>query len=427
MLTRKSFQLIVASVLARAPNFLLPILAIRILDFPSYSIFAAGFAAAGSMSAFIGEAIAATISRESFRVNQGRAGSLSLSKFFCASVVCAYIFIVALIGLYLLLSIRKIANDERAWLTAAATILLLPAYLIPAAATALANAHHRGNVSTLATLIGVPLSIASSLLIGVNFGVVYFLLAYFIFVVLTNYIVWIKAAPTPRSEYAPSLTEIYRSYGPALLAILLPFLLGGPVHGLCLFVLARAADGPTELAKFVAYYPWSISVSVLAAMLANYVIQTLVELKRTDDYRALRRFIVKLLIFANVIAISISGLLWINIDLVFVLYGPNFERDPVLFGWILVCGIGLTIISTTGQVLIGIGSKKGLIFCAMINALVYVGLCTLLVGNLNLGATGLARSLSYSLFVFVLTHLIFIFRYLYFLPRLSAASRKTPC
>lgn len=426
-MTRRSFQLIVASVLARAPNFLLPILAIRILDFPSYSIFAAGFAAAGSMSAFIGEAIAATISRESFRANQGRAGSLSLSKFFCASVVCAYIFIVALVGLYLLLSIGKIANDERAWLTAAATILLVPAYLIPAAVTALANAHDRGNVSTLATLIGVPLSIASSLLIGVNFGFAYFLLTYFIFVVLTNSVVWIKAAPAPWSKYAPSLIEIYRNYGPSLLAILLPFLLGGPIHGLCLFVLARAADGPIELAKFVAYYPWSISVSVPAAMLANYVIQTLVELKRTDDYQALRRFIVKLLIFAHVIAISISALLWINIDLIFVLYGPHFEHDPALFGWILVCGIGLTIISTTGQVLIGIGSKRGLIFCAMLNALIYVGLCTLLVAYLNLGAIGLARSLSYSLLVFALTHSLLIFRYLYFSPRLSAASRKTPC
>lgn len=412
--SRRSLQIVLASVLARAPNFLLPIVAIRALDFSSYSIFAVGFAAAASMASCLGEAIASTISRESFRAGQGMAGSSSLSGFFRSSILCAYLLIVALVGLYWLYSIGSGGGGEWVWLAGLATILLTPAYLMPGAVAALANAHGRGSVATTASIVGVPVSITCSLLIGSEYGVVYFLLTYCFLVVLTNSIVFVKVAPGLRSDRSEGFVKQWRDYGPILLTVLMPFLLGGPVHGLCLFILGSGAGGSTELAMFVAYYPWSMAVSIFSAILANYVIQTVVEVERRADVLGLRKFVARLLPLSLAVATTVAAVLWGGMDFVFTLYGPAFAGSESLFSWMLICGIVSAIVSTTSQILIGVGSRRGLVFCAMLHAILYVGLCLLLIGELDLGAVGLARSLSYSLLTLALAHVLLIGRRLAF-------------
>jgi EPS I polysaccharide export inner membrane protein EpsE len=277
MLAGKSTHLLAASVLARMPNFVLPILAVRIFDFYDYSIFAVAFVTAAAVSAFLGEAIAATISRESYRIGHGEHGRASLAAFFRSAVLASYVSVMAGVSIYWLFFAT--ANGDR-WLLAAATILLVPAYLLPAATTALANASGLGNFAIAASLVGVPISVVLSFLLGARFGIAYYFVAYFTCVVLTNLFVYFGVASARYRSGLRAGGETLREYGLVFMTILLPALLGGPVHGLCMSILGHQKGGVAELAVFVAYYPWSIAVSVVAAVLANYVIQMVVEIRR---------------------------------------------------------------------------------------------------------------------------------------------------
>ena len=405
MLAGKSLHVLVASVLARIPNFVLPIIASRIFDYSEYAIFAVAFVTASAMSVFLGEAIAATISRESYRVGLNEHGIASLAAFFRKSVLASYAFIILSLTVYQLISS---GGDGDGWLFGAATVLLVPAYLLPVTTTALATASGHGRSSAVASLVGIPVSITLSLLIGATFGVTYFFVIYFMGVVLTSLYVYGNVASASSGGGLHGGRKTLREYGPVFMAILVPFMLGGPVHGLCLSILGRQDGGVAELAVFVAYYPWSIVVSVFAGILTNYVIQLIVEIRRENDIPRLKRFVARLLLGNAAVAVLVGFFLWSGIDFVFALYGPEFARNQSLFGWMLVCGVSAACISTTSQIIIGTGKRKGLLISAASYAVLYIGLTFFFVERMSRGAEGLVQALTFSQFTLGVAHMVLI-------------------
>ncbi|MGH8549277.1 MAG: hypothetical protein ACRERU_11900 [Methylococcales bacterium] len=408
MINGRSFNLFAASILARAPNFVLPIFVARVLDFPAYSLFAVAFATASASSAFLGEAIAATISRESYRVKQEEAGSASLGAFYRTSTLAAF----GLIGFGVLLYhdlISTGAGGIGPKLTlATATLLLIPAYLLPQATAALANARGLGRISVKASLIGIPIAIGASLALGAKFGVTYFLITYAVFTLLTNLYVYVRVSHASLIQRKHVRAGVLSGYGSTFFFILAPFLLGGPVHGLCLAILGYQESGVEEVARFVAYYPWTMAVSVFSAVLGNYVVQTAVEVERNNDPVHLRTFLLRLLAGNLALAILISACLWFGLDFALALYGSTIARDQTLFGWMLMTGIAAACVNTTSQIIIATGRGRGLLMASILHATMYICLTALFVGFSALGAIGLIQSLCYSLFLLAVTQLTLI-------------------
>lgn len=406
MLDGKALYALIASVVVRVPNLVLPIIAVRAFNFSEYSIFAVAFVTASAMSAFLGEAIAVTISRESYRARLGVQGAASLAAFFRVAILVSYSAIVAGLCLYWLFFAASGGDDG--WLLAVGTILLVPAYMLPVATTALATASGHGNSSVVAALVGIPISIALSLLVGATFGVAYFFATYFACVVLTNLYVYIKVASASSARSLHGAWKTLWEFGPVFIAILAPFFLGGPVHGFCLSILGRQESGVAELAEFVAYYPWSLVVSAFAGFLTNYVIQLIVAIGRENDVPRLRRFLIRLLLGNVAVSVLMGVCLWHGKDFVFALYGPNFAMNQGLIGWMLVCGVSAACVSTTSQIVIGTGKGKGLLKCAVLHALLYSGLTYFFVEGLSQGATGLIRALTFSQTTLALSHMVLI-------------------
>lgn len=406
----KSIPIFAAAVLARIPNFILPIFAARIFDFSDYSTFALAFATASAMAAFLGEAISVTISRESCGVNFGQSGG-GVAAFFCASTLVSYLAIIVCLCSYQIYFVGD-GRDVSSWLIVMFTILLVPAYLLPAGSVALAHAHGMAHISAVTTLVGVPISLALSLYLGMTFGLVYFFAAYSVSVIFTNVFLYIKVVPKELRSGMSRAAMTLRSYAPAFLMILGPFMLGGPIHGLCLSILNRQEGGGTELAIFVAYYPWAIVASFVSGVSANYVIQKIGEIRRMYDVKCLRKFLWRVLVSNALGAVFLSVLIYAGRSYLFSLYKSTIIPNEALLGWILVCGVGAAYVSSTSQIIIGIRQSRGLLMCAISHAILYTGLTFLLVGRVGLGAVGLAQSLSVSLFVLALAHLLLIVIYL---------------
>lgn len=404
MLEGSSLYALAASVVVRVPNLLLPIIATRIFNSSEYSVFAVALVTASAMSAFFGDAIAATISRESYRVGLGAQGGASLAAFFRKTLLASYALILG--GVCIWLAYRP--SDTDGSLSALATILFVPAYLLPAATAALATASGQGKSQVVASFVGIPISIAFSLFIGATFGIAYFFVTYFVCVILTNLYVYTRVVAANSDDGSQRTGRTLREYGPVFITVLLPFLLGGPVHGLCLSILGRQEGGVTELAVFVAYYPWSILVSVFSGILTNYVIQRIVQIRRENNVPRLKRFLAHLLIGNVAVAVLVGACLWFGSDWVFALYGPRFAQNEALFGWMLICGISAACVSTTSQIMLAIGGGKGLLMCAVLHAVLYLGLTFFFVEWMVQGAAGLVRALTFSLSALALSHMVLI-------------------
>ena len=406
-LPSKVLPVLIASILTRVPNFVLPIAATRLLAFSEYSIFAVAFVTASAISAFLGEAIAATISRESYRVRAGAHGSASLAVFFKVVVLVSYLTITLGVGIYWFF----IASPEsEGWLLAVGTVMLVPAYILPAATTALAAASSQGATSVVASVIGIPMSIVLSLFFGATYGVAYFFVVYFVCVIFTNLYVYIKISAESVCSLRGACNTL-REYVPVFMGILVPFLMGGPVHGFCMSVIGRQEYGVTELAKFVAYYPWSLVVSVFAGFLATNVIQLVVELRRENDVQKLKRFMIGLLFSNMLVAVLVGVSLWLGKNFVFSLYDPEFEKNLALFAWMLICGVSAACLTTTSQIMIGSGNGKGLLMCAIFHAVLYGMLTIYFVEQLAQGGIGLVRALTISQFTIALAHMGLIYSF----------------
>jgi O-antigen/teichoic acid export membrane protein len=254
----------------------------------------------------------------------------------------------------------------------------------------------------VASVIGVPVSIALSLSTGAIFGIGAFLFTYCVCVLATNGYIYVRVAPRNPVDETPA-----EGYLQTFTAVVIPSLLGGPIHGLCLFML-RHAEGAEELASFVAYYPWSLAVAIFAGVLSNFVIQTVVQIARTQDVSRLKRFVFRLLMVSTAISLLVASGLAVLSEFLFSFYGPSFVHRETLFTWMLICGVAAACVGTTSQVVIAIGQNDKLVLCAIMHAIVYVGLTLLLVGRLSEGAIGLVQALSCSLTMLALVQAAFI-------------------
>ena len=406
VIDRKALFALAASVLVRVPNFILPVIVARIFPFFDYSIFAIGFVTASAVSAFIGEAIAATISRESYRINLAKSSRNSLFLFFQSIILYSYFLIVFFVICYWIFVAHV---DADSWMKALSTILLVPAYLLPVTTTSLATASGNGEASVSASLIGIPLSIGLSLLAGAMFGIYSFLTVYFLCVLATNGYVYFKIKSVHEVSSVSHAFNMPRGYALMFMSILFPFMFGGPIHGLCLSILGQQESGVTELSKFVAFYPWCLVVSIISGVFCNYNIQSIVEVKMSNDAFRLKRYLL-FSIFGNfALSAVMAFLLWLSRDVVFLFYSQEFPWSQILFGTMLICGISATCLNSASQIIIGIGGGKGMLLGSGFQAIFYVSTAYVLINEMGLGAEGLVIALTISQFMLALIYMIMIF------------------
>ncbi len=410
--TRRDFLLAsAASAAIRIPAFVYPIAALRLLGFEHYVIFAAHYVFAGAIAAFLGEAVAATVSRTAPRAGPpaeavSRVGPVALGVVLCGA--CA---ILATAALYLgVSSLFDEAATERP-VAIHHVALLSTAFFLNPPLLALANVRGRQvfaaawAIVSAATLTTVPL-IAGRYhgldALFATYGVVTLAMAAVLFVRVID-----LGAARRAGSHASQLRGFLSSLGPIALAMAL----GGPIHGLCLFLLAHSEGGLPEMAVFSAYYPWSILIAFFAGVQSNFVISRLSAAQASADTERVRRT-VSIVLYGNLaIALALACALYLGRVPVFAIYGAELPVREGLFALVLGCGVAAAAFASSSQIVMSFGYGRYVSISSILYAIAYCTTTAVTVVWAGYGAEGLAASLLVCLSFFVTLYVLAILRH----------------
>lgn len=390
-------MIVFSSILARIPGFILPLVLSRLFDNLNYMAFSMAFVAASASSAFVGEALAATISQQVPKLNKDKKKIIELGRFIFLIGVAAFLFIASL---WILLFLFSVSNMKLPVL--ACTILLIPGFLLPSMSTSMSNASGMAKYTSIVSIITIPSSIVVSLLLGKLFGVVVFCVSYSFFIIVSTTLVFQRSLGVTETERATIFaTRLLKDPLATFFSILFAFSLGGPVHGLCLGILAVQPEGPRELSYFVAYYPWNLIFSASASFFSGYFIQKVMTLRANEQFSSIREFILYWFILVIIVGLVLVFSIWLAKEWVFLIYGASIPNNKALLILILLSGLLAACVTVSSQFNIALGNLKMLRQAAFFYAIVYLITTFFFVDMQQMGATGVALSLSVSSLIFL--------------------------
>ncbi len=401
---------VTAAAALRIPAFVYPIAAVRVLGFGDYTVFAAHYVFAGAIGAFAGEAIAATVSRAAASA-AGAQAARRLVPLSLAVALCGACLIVGAAAVYLGLSgALQRESGEPGVLAWQYVALLSPGFFLNPPLLALANLRGDHLASAAWAVAWALLVMVLPLFAGASGG------APALFVVHGALTLAIASALIARLcglraiVAALSPTAEMRAFLSGLAPILLSMSLGGPVHGLCLYLLASSPGGVPEMAVFVAYYPWSVLIAFFASVQSNFVIQRVARAHGAQDRRQLGRMVAGVLGGNLGVALALALALLAVRDPVLGLYGEELPARHALFAMVLACGVASAAYASANQVVVSLGWGRLALFAAALYALAYCATTAIVVVRGGHGAFGLAATLFGCLLFFVTLYAVAIWR-----------------
>lgn len=408
--TNRAFLLTAtASAAIRIPAFVYPIAALRILGFDDYVIFAAHYVFAGAIAAFLGEAVAATVSRTAAQIRPAEEAVRRIGPISLAVVITGACVILAGVELYLSWTSRTDVPAARLVGTHQVALLSASFFLNPPL-LALANIHGSHRLSATWAIASALLVTALPLLAGRCWGLESMFLVYGVLTLALAALLFLNLVDVralARGGVSRSdACEFVRSLGPITFAMAL----GGPIHGFCLFLLARSEGGLPEMAIFSAYYPWSILIAFFAGVQSNFVISRLSIAKLKADADRLRRMVL-LVLYGNLSIASVLALvLYASRAEIFAIYGTELPVRNSLFALVLGCGVAAAAFASTSQIIISFAHGRYVTISSIVYAVAYCSATAGAVVWAGYGAEGLAASLLVCLTLFVALYGLAIFR-----------------
>jgi hypothetical protein len=378
----------------------LPILLQNLFDTSDYESYASSLALAASLTAFSAEAISSTIYHfYGETLSKENISDARLINFFRNSIASSFLFSFLLICI-----IRNHTIFFQASLLIP-TAFISMGFLLPGPVYALAS-YYKEHIFALACMIaivviGLPLWIIAALRFGIEGFAISFGITYVIYLIA----VYLKCHAKIKFN-SPAKIHDGLKYIRFLSPLLLTFSLGGPINGICYGILSGGKEGSFELTKFVSLYPWVLIGSMIPSLFSAQII---VMVRDGPNFiESGKNKIVLILLSSFIFSCVLYCILGLNHRYIQYFYNENSSFSVTLFYTILVAGFLGMNVSTTTQVIVGLGKGRWLQYAAFLHALLYLSVTYILVVRYEYGALGLASSYILAMFILFLMHLVII-------------------
>lgn len=401
---RTSFIAIFGSaVTQRLSVLIMTVLAARLIGAQEFGKFALVYATSISFSGFLGDALAATANRYAVSAkapDQGalEAGATVLSFGLLVAVAAGLALTAGAPWLGALLSGGS-AVDLTAYIRLAGLIAFF--LLLNTVLNALLHTYQHNVAAALAALAGSLLSAGAALAGAYRGGALGMCLGFALGSAMSTAIYGaLLYRRQPFAYLDPRYIGLFVRSG-KIKEFTLPtaatMALGGPVHWLCLSLLASSDDGLRNVAVFTVLFQWYSILTFIPGAMMNFTIPWLAREKSVHPQRAGRAVAAVLLSNLGLSTALLCGI-WLAKPQILALYGPDFTGEGQLLLLLGLCGLLASLIAVMNQVSWAFGRSWGNLISALVYAAAYVASALVFIkwqgmGVLGLGAAILVASL----------------------------------
>lgn len=384
-----------SAVIQKASVLLLTILTARMIGATEFGKFAIIYATCVNLTAFLGEGLAATMNRyvplaakESDAAAHEVAGMI-LSFAVPLAVILALAMFLAAPLMHTMLGVKTdLTNYFR--LSSLIVLFLLPGTVL----AALLNTFGKHKAAAVASIGGASaifcLALAGAAL-GGSFGMCAGFSAGTLLSTLAYCWMMRRHFPQPllRLEYFRKFikSDIVPAFALPTMATMA---LGGPVHWICISLLAASATGLHDVAVFTAFFQWYSIFIFIPAALTNFTVPLLVKAAHAGHFR-------KYSLYAIAANVGVGGFFLILIlcfyPRILGLYGADFKGDANALLLLAICGFFASLIAVMNQISWAAGKTWGNLMAACIHACSYVTASLVFIKIMGFGVAGLAAAI----------------------------------
>lgn len=380
-----------ASVLQRGSAFVLTISAVRHLAPSEFGAFGYGYATAVGLSAFFGDAISAAALREP-DTKGGLAGpcGVVLSAYFGLAIVGA----AALAGLTGLAAILG-AENRSVGGTFAIVVLSFCLALSTSAFSILCRRGYRKHAA-VCSIGGSAVILTGAIWPGglPDASAYLWVSAVGVMATLACHLAHLSRKAGLDIRVSRSSIAGLRGERASFLAKTSAALaLGGPVHWLCLTILASSGDGMVQVAIYAAFFQWYLVLTFLPSSLAAITVPWLAAGYSTKGGGELSRRLNRVLGYVLAVGGGVVAVAAFGAPTVAGLYGTEYaEHWPALVAAI-ACAVVAVLIAFGMQAYLASGRAGENLLATLVYSAQYLASTAILVGYFDWGALGLFTAL----------------------------------
>lgn len=390
-----------STVIQKIAVFIMMIIAARIMNIDEFGSFAFIYATSVTLTSFLGEGLATTANR--YVSIKEQEDNLKICKLTGELIKCSFAVSCLLLFIFMFCSFVSV------WLSKDNSVLILLkwASLIPfftlqnTVLNAILNCFEKNITAALIGGIGSILSVVLGLFFAKSYGVVGMCVGLTIglfFATLSYYITIHKDIVTLNVKFI-DISKVYHIIKTFTVPTWGAMALGGPVHWVCLTVLATSgSEGVRNLAVFTAFFQWHVILNFIPSSVANFTIPFLVKEKGRND-RAFVHAIMKIFAANAVTGLSILLMVLLLKEQILLIYDADFAQYGNVLLLISLCGYVASFALVMSQVLWSSGKAWLNFSAAFFYAVTYIVATFVLVKFFALGAIGLGFSILISSFL----------------------------
>jgi hypothetical protein len=369
---------------------LLPVFALATLDRKQFIFASLIFTVVSVFSGFMGEALNSLLAKSFTQKSSIRSSYINLTSF-----VSSIVFFLSIITFIIFYSL----DFSLAYIILLILMLTIINIATPSGASLLFNNFKCNKIlifSFLFYIFSFAIFLVISRAYNYFFSVIFFgfVLCVYLQILFLNYL--IEPSKLIKKNSLRSDIKSFLNFLPS-------YLLGGPVHGLCLILFSKfCMNGYQQLAELTSFYPIAMAISFLASIYSPVLIQKLSVSKFTlwPDVRYITIF----MLTSGIIVSLIFFFLSVRINAYFdTRLGLHYNLIP----YVILIGISMTISLITSAYMISFLNLRYLFLASIVYALVYFA-GTIYTIIFDLGIRGVCISQILAFFIMLMIHLYMI-------------------
>lgn len=381
-------MVLMASLFQRGAAVALTVSAVRFLDPSDFGAFGYGYATAVSLSAFLGDAIAAAILREPDKQLPLAGLREEILPAYLAFAFLGAAFISALVGIVGLIALKDSSEDGILAMMALSFSLVLNASIF----AFLCRCGFRKQAAVISLGGSAFILGASALPSGFHApGAYLWISAMGLLGSLLCHIFYVVYRVLPLSQFVRGgKIAVLRGERSGFLAkTCAAFALGGPVHWICLSILAGADDGLLHVGIFSAFFQWYLVLTFIPSSLVYVTLPLLAEAYSTGGRGRFARRLYSLIGISAVIGSLLVALSLFSQGLVSRYYGIAYGEHWWAFVASIACATVAAMLAFGTQACLAAGRAKENLYATLTYAFFYLALTIVLVGFGGAGALGM--------------------------------------
>lgn len=382
-----------AAVMQRLSILIMTIVAARIIGADELGKFAITYATSVNLTNFIGEGLAATANRYIPLADKNSKDSADeIASMILAFTISISLILSAAIGIgaplinYVIQSDHDLTNYFRM-----ASLIVL--FLLPnTVGNALLNSLEKSGSAAISIAIGSTAVMIFGLLGAIANGSFGMCIGLVFGTLVSTVIYWrmLQKLFPISLEFRRHIKKFIESN--IFLKFTCPttasMALGGPVHWVCISILASSGAGIRSVAIFTAFFQWYSLLTFIPSALMNFTIPWLAKAKVNPEI-SFKRHAIAIVGMNLGIGVFLMIGIWFFQKIIIGLYGPDFQDEGNVLMLLSLCGFVGSLTTTMNQIFWASGKSWSNLFAASIYGVIYISGALIFINILHMGAIGL--------------------------------------